>query len=90
MDVDKKIPEMNSYEEIAEFWETHSLADYWEQTEAAEFEIDPTARRRYLVALDPGLIQRVQRLAQVRGLSTESLVNLFLEQHLQQIESQTA
>lgn len=90
MDVDKKIPEMNSYEEIAEFWETHSLADYWEQTEAAEFEIDPTARRRYLVALDPGLIQRVQRLAQARGLSTESLVNLFLEQHLQQIESQTA
>lgn len=81
---------MNSYEEIAEFWETHSLADYWEQTEAAEFEIDPTARRRYLVALDPGLIQRVQRLAQARGLSTESLVNLFLEQHLQQIESQTA
>lgn len=88
MDADKRIPEMNSYEEIAEFWETHSLADYWEQTEAAEFEIDPTARRRYLVALDPGLIQRVQRLAQIRGLSTESLVNLFLEQRLHQIENQ--
>lgn len=54
---------MNSYDEIAEFWETHSLADYWGQTEAAEFEIDPNARRRYLVALDPGLIRRVQRLA---------------------------
>jgi hypothetical protein len=81
---------MNSYDEIAEFWETHSLADYWEQTEAAEFEIDPNERRRYLVALDPGLVQRVQRLARLRGLSTESLVNLFLEQHLHQVESQAA
>ncbi len=31
----KQIPVMNSYEEIAEFWDTHSVADYWEQTEAA-------------------------------------------------------
>jgi hypothetical protein len=66
------------------------LADYWEQMEAAEFEIDPNARRRYLVALDPGLIRRVQRLAQLRGLFTESLVSLFLEQHLHQVESQVA
>ena len=79
---------MSSYEEIAEFWDTHSLADYWEQTEPADFEIDPNARRRYLVALDPELLQRVHRLAQSRGLSTESLVNLLLEQRIHQLESQ--
>jgi len=79
---------MSSYEEIADFWDAHSLADYWEQTEAADFEIDPQARRRYLVALDPGLLQRVQRLAQSRGLATESLVNLLLEQRIQQLENQ--
>ncbi len=33
MTVDKEIPEMGSYEEIAEFWETHSLDDYWDLTE---------------------------------------------------------
>jgi hypothetical protein len=49
MSADKKIPEMTSYDEIVEFWETHSLADYWDETEPAEFEIDPNARRRYLV-----------------------------------------
>lgn len=85
MSADKQIPEMNSYEEIAEFWDTHSLADYWEQTEPVEFELDPQARRRYLVALDPELLQRIQKLAQVRGLSTESLVNLLLEQRLHQV-----
>lgn len=82
----KPIPDMSGYEEIADFWDTHSLADYWEQTEPAEFEIDPNARRRYLVALDPGLLQRAQKLAQSRGLSTESLINLLLEQSIHQIE----
>jgi hypothetical protein len=88
MSADKKIPEMSSYDEIVEFWETHSLADYWDETEPAEFEIDPNARRRYLVAVDPELLQRAQKMAQSRGLSTESLVNLFLEQRLHQIEVQ--
>ena len=89
MTADKTIPEMSSYDEIADFWDTHSLADYWEQTEPADFEIDNLARRRYLVALDPELLQRVHRLAQSRGLSTESLVNLLLEQRIHQLENQT-
>ncbi len=87
MDEDKrKIPEFSSYEEMADFWDTHSLADYWDETEPAEFEIDPNARRRYLVALDRELLLRAQRVALSRGLSTESLVNLLLEQRLTQLE----
>ena len=87
MSEDKQIPEMKSYEQIAEFWDTHSLADYWDQTEPAEFEISPKARRRYLVAVDANLVSRVQRLARSRGVSTESLVNLLLEQRLHEIEA---
>lgn len=82
-----RIPEFSSYEEMADFWDTHSLADYWEQTEPAEFEIDPNARRRYLVAVDRELLARAQRMALARGLSTESLVNLLLEQRLTQLEA---
>ena len=87
MNESEKIPEMSSYEEMAGFWDTHSLADFWDETEPAEFEITPQARRRYLVALDPGILQRVQKIAQSRGLSTESLVNLLLEQRVHQLES---
>lgn len=84
------IPEMSSYEEIAEFWDTHSVADYWDSTEPAEFEIDPNSRRRYLVSLDRDLLTRTRRLALERGLSTESLVNLLLEQRLAQLEKSVA
>jgi hypothetical protein len=47
MSENRKIPEFESYEEMAEFWDTHDLTDYLEQTEPAEFEISPQARRRY-------------------------------------------
>ena len=86
MNADSELPEMNSYAELSEFWDSHSLADYWDQTEPADFDLDPNARRRYLVALDAGLLQRVQHLALLRGLSTESLVNLLLEQRIHQLE----
>jgi hypothetical protein len=82
----KNIPEFQSYEEMADFWDNHSLADYWDQTEPAEFEFSPKARRRYLVSVDRDLLSRVQSVARIRGLSTESLVNLLLEQRLHEIE----
>jgi hypothetical protein len=75
-----------SYEEIADFGDTHSVADYWEQTESAEFEFSPQARRRYLVAIDRELLRRVQQIAQMRGVATESMVNLLLEQRLAELE----
>ncbi len=83
----ERIPNLNSYDEIADFWDTHSVADYWDETEPAEFELDTNARRRYLVALDRDLLARAQRLAQERGLSTESMINLLLEQRLSQLET---
>ncbi len=89
MDENKKIPEFNSYLEMAEFWDSHSLADYWDQTEPAEFEISNEVRRRYLVSVDRELLGRAQRVARTRGLSTESLINLLLEQRLHELEAQT-
>jgi len=86
----ENIPEFKSYEEMADFWDTHSFADYWDQTEPAEFEFFPKARRRFLVSVDRNLIKRIQKVAHVRGLSTESLVNLLLEQRLHEVEFESA
>jgi hypothetical protein len=87
MSESKDMPELNSYEEMVEFWDTHSLADYWDQTEPAEFEVSKHARRRYLVPVDPDLLIRMQRVARDRGLSTETLANLLIEQRLEDIEA---
>ena len=74
----------DSLQAIAQFWDTHSLADFWDQTEPVEFEFDPQVRRHYLVAVDPELLIRIRRVARSRGLQTESLINLWLEQRVQE------
>lgn len=71
-------------EAAAEFWDTHSLADYWDLTEEVDFEIDIHSRR-YLVAIAPELAERLAVEAHQRGLSTETLVNLWLSERLQVI-----
>lgn len=86
----RDLPKSKSYSEMGDFWDKHSLADYWEQTERASFRISPDARRRYLVPLDRTLIGRVTRMAHKRGISTESLVNLFVEQRLHEVEKRRA
>ncbi len=85
----KKIPEFKSYEEMANFWDTHSVADYWDQTEPVEFEISPDARRRYLLPIDRELLIRLQKMAHVRGLSIETMANLVIEQRMREIEAHT-
>lgn len=84
-EIREPIPEhFMSIEEAAEFWDNHDLADYWDLTEEVEFEVN-LQRRRYLVAVDPELAEKLAAEAHRRGLSTETLVNLWLNEKLQQM-----
>ncbi len=49
------ISKAQTLEEIADFWDTHSLADYWDQTREVEFELRVKRRRR--VTLTPEVHQ---------------------------------
>ncbi len=83
--VQDQIPEQfATIEEAAEFWDSHDLAHYWDLTEEAEFEVN-LQRRRYLVAVAPELAEKLAAEAHQRGLSTETLVNLWLSERLQQV-----
>lgn len=76
------ISQARSYEEIAEFWDTHSLADHWDETHEVEMELRVQRRRR--VTLSPEIYSRVEEQARARGLQPETLVNLWLAERLQQ------
>jgi len=69
-------------EQAAEFWDTHDLADYWDQTREARFAVDITTHR-FLTALDPELAQKLAVRARQRGVSTETLINLWLTEKLE-------
>jgi len=75
------ISKASTLEEIAEFWDTHSLADYWDETREATFEVRAERRRR--ITLDPEVYTQVQNVARKRGVLPETLVNIWLVERLQ-------
>jgi len=63
------------------FWDTHSSADYEDVMEAVEIEVDPLSSTVYLpVAKD--LVSKVRAQARRQGVSSETLVNLWLQERL--------
>lgn len=74
------ISKANTLEEVAEFWDNHSLADYWDETHEVEFEIRAKQRRR--ITLDPDVYAHLEAQARVRGVLPETLVNLWVAERL--------
>ncbi|MBU0510480.1 MAG: BrnA antitoxin family protein [Chloroflexi bacterium] len=78
------ISNAHTLEEIADFWDTHSLADYEDQTHEVEFDVRANRRRR--VMLDPDIYMQLETTSLERGISPETLVNLWLVEQLQKLK----
>ena len=73
------IPEFETLEDIAEFWDTHSTADYDDMTHEVHFEVNLNQPDKVTsVSLLPELSQTLTTLARDRGISLETLVNVWL------------
>ena len=72
-----------SYREIGEFWDTHDLADFWDRTKPAKFEVDIQSEVTYY-ALDSKLSKKVRSIAKKRGVSPDTLLNLWVQEKLQE------
>jgi hypothetical protein len=76
------LPEnFDTLEELWGFWDAHSSADYEDAMESVEVEIDLASSKVYCpVAKD--LLGKVRVQAHRQGVSTETLVNLWLQERL--------
>jgi hypothetical protein len=77
------ISKASTYEEIGEFWDTHSLADYWDQTYEVEFEV--RIPRRHRVSIDAEAFDRITEEALHRGITSETLINLWIAERLRSL-----
>ena len=77
------ISKARSYKEIGEFWDTHDLTEYWEQTQPVEFELDIQSEVTYY-PMDVTLSARVLSVAKKRGVSPETLLNLWVQEKRQE------
>jgi hypothetical protein len=77
------ISKAQSYKEIGEYWDKHDIAENWEETKPAEFEIDIKSEVTYY-AVDGELSAKVHEYARRRGVSPDTLLNLWLQEKLQE------
>ncbi len=73
------ISRARSYKEIGEFWDTHDLSEYWDQTKPVEFEVDIQSEATYY-PVETTLSAKLSRIAKRRGVSAETLLNLWLRE----------
>ena len=69
--------------EIGDFWDTHDLSDVWDQTKRVEFEVGIEFEKIYY-SLDKKLAEQIQSIAQKRGVSGDTLINLWVQEKLQE------
>jgi len=82
------ISKKSSYQEIGEFWNTHDLSEFWDQTKPVKFEVDIQTQRMYY-PIDSELSDYILELTRKRGISPETLINLWISEKIRQ-EKETA
>ncbi len=79
----KRIPEFKSLEEFQDFWDKHDLTDFWDKLKEVSIKVD-LRRSRNLVTIDPEILKRIRKTAAQKGLKTESLINIWLQEKILQ------
>lgn len=70
-----------SYKEIGDFWDTHELSEFTDKTKEASFEVDIESEVTYY-AVDKMLSEKIQSIAQRRGVTADTLINLWVQEKL--------
>ncbi len=74
---------MQTHEEIGEYWDTHDLVEHWDETKPAEFEVDIQSEVTYF-AVEKQLSEKIKAFARRRGVSPDTLLNLWVQEKLQE------
>jgi hypothetical protein len=72
-----------SYKEMGSFWDTHDLSDYWDKTTEVEFDVDVKSETVFC-AVDMKLAGQVRVAALKRGVSADTLINLWIQEKLKE------
>jgi predicted DNA binding CopG/RHH family protein len=77
-----KIPQTDSIEELARFWDTHDLTDFEDELEEVT---EPVFERTAVVQvhLQPQEIEAVKAMAVTKGIGSEELIREWILERIQ-------
>lgn len=80
--IDKRLPETDSIQELARFWDSHDLTDF--EAELEEVEEPAFARESFVsVRLSPAEMASVRDIARVRGVALGEVIHEWVAEKVQ-------
>lgn len=76
----QKIPEFKSIKEEARFWDTHDVTDYLRELTPVALKVKLADKKEEVltIRLQPGLKEKMEKLAQDYGLNVSTMVRLWV------------
>lgn len=78
------IPAFSSYEEEANFWDTHSITDFKAETEAVQVAATRGLSANVQVRFDPETDHELEAIARERGMKKATLIRTWVLERLRQ------
>jgi len=76
------ISKTDSLEKIGEFWDKHDFTEF-DDPSAPDVEFHVTVA----IPVEPDLLSEIEALAHLRGISAETLVNLWLKEKVVELKA---
>lgn len=71
----------DTFEKLADFWDSHDLSDFWDETQEAFFDVSLCVSRVYF-AIDRQLAEEIRKRSEKRGISSDTFLNLIVQKAL--------
>jgi len=75
------VPEFKNYDEEAAFWDNLDTADFMED-DGEWFRFETPNKRAIRVAILPEIAEELMHQAHAKGVTIETVVNVFLVEHM--------
>lgn len=83
---ESQIPQFQSYEEEAKFWDTHDFTEFADELRPVKARFAKNLTATLNIRLDQATLERLRRQARQRGVGPTTLARMWLLEQLQKIE----
>lgn len=77
------VSKASSYKEVGEYCDNHDVSKAWGKTKKVKFDVEIETEATYC-AIEKSLSEKVQSIAKKKGVLSDILVNLRLQQKIQE------
>ena len=80
-----RIPKFKTYEEEANFWDTHSFVDFEDELEDVEivFDLKKSKNETLVIEVQKNVKQKLDKIAKAKGVNAENLISAWLTKKTQ-------